>query len=189
MLSLLFARRRPEVFWALIVSALLTVAYSRGLKHLVDAMRPPAVLAAEQFHLIGPALRNHSFPSGHSASIAVFVGVLVIFAANWRERSALLALAAAVALSRVALGVHWPQDVLAGVYGGLMAAGLGTWLAFYWRAGLSLRVHRTLALLPLLAAGSLLSGDGGNPSVPWLIYPLVFAMLAQWWKDYGPSRA
>lgn len=188
LLSLLFARRRPEVFWALIVAALLAALYSRGLKQLVDALRPPAVLAADQLQLIGPALRKHSFPSGHTVSVFVFCGVLLAFARTRQEKLALFGLAALVGLSRVALGVHWPQDVLAGAFGGLMAAGLGTWIAWYWRAGLSPRVHLWLMLLPLLALVSLLSADNGNPNTPWLVYPLAFAMAAQWWLDYAPSR-
>jgi len=188
LLSLLFARRRPEVFWAMIVAAIFAALYSRGLKNAVDALRPPAVLALQQIELIGPALRGHSFPSGHTTSIFVFCGVLFAFAGTWQERLALLCLAGVVGLSRVALGVHWPQDVLAGAFGGLFAAALGVWLSYHWRAGLKPAVHLWLMLLPLLAAISLVNADNGNPATPLLIYPLLFAMLAQALLDYGVYR-
>lgn len=187
-LVLLFARRRPEVFWAMILASLFAILYSRGLKLLVDALRPPAVLPAEQFELIGRSLRSHSFPSGHTVSVFVFTGVLFAFARSWGEKSLLLLAAGLVGLSRVALGVHWPQDVLAGAFGGLMSAGLGSWLAFHWRAGLNARVHLVLVLLPLLAMPLLLSSDGGNPHTPLLVWLIVFAMACQAFLDYRSYR-
>lgn len=188
-LTLLFARRRPEVFWAMVLAALLAALYSRSLKHLVDALRPPAVLPAQMLDIIGPALRSHSFPSGHTTSVFVFAGVLFAFSRQWSERLVLIAVAALVGFSRVALGVHWPQDVLAGAFGGLFAAALGSWLAIHWRAGLRPGVHLGLLLLPLIAMPMLLLADNGNPPMPWLIWPLVFAMAMQLWLDYGVYRA
>ena len=187
-LTLLFARRRPEIFWAMLVSAILAALYSRSLKDLVDALRPPAVLPADMLEVIGPVLRSHSFPSGHTTSVFVFAGVLFAFAHKASERVALIAFALLVGLSRVALGVHWPQDVLAGAFGGLVAAALGTWLALDWRIGLRPAVHLTLLLLPVAGMVSLLWSDNGNPSMVWLTWPLVFAMLMQMILDYRVYR-
>ncbi len=187
-LSVLLARRRPEIFWSLLVSALLASLYAQGLKHLVDALRPPAVLPMGQLHVIGPVLYSHSFPSGHSTSAFVFAGVLGLFARSSAERLTLLGMALLVACSRIALGVHWPQDVLAGAFGGLLAAALGTWLANRWRAGLHPGVHLALLLLPLFGMFSLLMSNNGNPAMPWLTWPLVFAMLAQLILDYRVYR-
>lgn len=187
-LSVLLARRRPEIFWSLMVSALLASAYAQGLKHMVDALRPPAVLPMGQLHVIGPILHSHSFPSGHSTSAFVFAGVLTLFARDTRTRLLLLGAAAVIACSRVALGVHWPQDVLAGAFGGLLAAALGSWLATRWRAGLRPRVHLALLLLPLVGMLSLLWSDHDNPAMPWLTWPLVLAMLAQLVLDYRVCR-
>jgi len=72
-----------------------------------------------------------SFPSGHSAVSAAFFGsvaAILAISAGSRRRSAAwlaggMAVAAAVGVSRVALGVHWATDVLAG-----WALGFG-WLA------------------------------------------------------------
>ncbi|MFI0980284.1 bifunctional phosphatase PAP2/diacylglycerol kinase family protein [Streptomyces sp. NPDC021093] len=61
-----------------------------------------------------------SFPSGHSASAAAFVTGIALESPRY---GALLApLAAAVAFSRVYIGVHYPGDVLAGCALGVAAA-------------------------------------------------------------------
>ncbi len=187
-LTLLFARRRPELFWAMVLAALIGALYSRGLKHLVDALRPPAVLPPGALEVIGPVLHSHSFPSGHTTSAFVFFGVLAACARHGSERAAALLAAALVGLSRVALGVHWPQDVLAGIFGGLLAAALGTWLSLHWTAGLRPRVHRALLLLPLAALPLLLLDDASNPAADWLIWPLVFAAAARFVVDYLSPR-
>src|SRR5687767_10849248 len=60
-----------------------------------------------------------SFPSGHAAGSFAFAAF--IFASNRRAGVGLAALAAAIAFSRVALGVHYPSDVVAGaLVGGLL---------------------------------------------------------------------
>ncbi|RMG33382.1 MAG: phosphatase PAP2 family protein [Gammaproteobacteria bacterium] len=186
--TLLFARRHPEIFWSMLLAALLAILYSRGLKHLVDAVRPSGIYPADALQVIGPRLRAHSFPSGHTTSVFVFAGVLFAFARTTGERALLLVVATLVGLSRVALGVHWPQDVLAGAFGGLVSAALGVWLARYWRAGLRPAVHLSLVILPLLAMPWLLYTDGGNPTLLWFTWPLVFAMLMQFVLDYLPWR-
>ena len=85
------------------------------LKQAFSRMRPDAAFADY-------AAWGMSFPSGHaSMSAAVFLtlGVLTATTRNrLSERLYVLAVAAAAALlvgaSRVALGVHWGTDVLAG---------------------------------------------------------------------------
>ncbi len=183
-LSLLFARRRPDIFWAIMVTAVIGGLFSRGIKINVDALRPPAILGKEFLHLVGPALKHHSFPSGHTLSIFIFCGVLFIFTKGWYKQLALLLVAALIAVSRVALGVHWPIDLLGGAATGLMAAVIGTWIVSAWKAGLRPRVHLGLLIVPLLAMISLVSGDDGNPHVPLLVGAVISFALLKALYDY-----
>ncbi|MGB5495908.1 MAG: phosphatase PAP2 family protein [Sedimenticolaceae bacterium] len=183
-LALLFVRHRPEIFWAMLVAALIGTLYSHGLKLYLDVLRPPAVLSSEEFRLIGPALRRNSFPSGHTLSAFLFAGVLFAFSTSVTQRLALLLAATFVGLSRVAVGVHWPQDIIAGAFSGLLLSAAGVWITCYWQAGLRPRVHLWLLLLPFAAMLLLLADDNGNPSTPLFVYPVVALALAKGIHDY-----
>lgn len=161
-LALLFSLRHPRLFWALILAALLATVVTQGLKPWIAAWRPPAVLAMDSFHLIGPVLRKSSFPSGHSVTAAVLLGGWICFLRSGLARLLLLTLALMVGMSRVAVGVHWPVDVAAGLAGGWLFAWLGLCLSRRWEAAAGrLGVHVFCVLAAAAGASMLLQNDGG----------------------------
>jgi membrane-associated phospholipid phosphatase len=179
-LALFFSRRHPRVFWSLICAALVAIVYARGLKPLLDAPRPPALLAPETFQLLGEAHRRQSFPSGHSVTAAVFFGVLTYFAQGASWRLCLILLATLAAFSRVAVGVHWPVDVLAGLAGGAFAALVGVWLARRSLWGLyDEGVHLAFVTLAAFAAIGLLFDDRGYPAAASLL-SLIGSLALAW---------
>lgn len=81
------------------------------LKALLEAPRPP-----EELHAVTPS--EHGFPSGHTMVATVFWGALAWWVIEGRRsvrRLGVVAVVAVVALSRLALGVHFLVDVLASV--------------------------------------------------------------------------
>jgi len=178
-LALFFTRRYPRVFWALVCAALFAIAFTHSLKPMFSALRPPAVLEAGAFNLIGPDLRNKSFPSGHTVTAATFFGVWVYSVrARWL-RVFLVLLAVTAGLSRVAVGVHWPVDVAVGLAGGVMAARLGVSLAARseW-LGSESTVHLVLVTLAAGMTVLLLLWDGGYPKAAAMQRLLAVAALS-----------
>jgi membrane-associated phospholipid phosphatase len=174
-LGLFFARRYPRMLWAVILAAVAAILYSRGLKPLFDAARPPAVLAAEGFNLIGPALRQVSFPSGHSVAAGTFCGVMVYYARWGETRMLWVLIGVLVGLSRVAVGVHWPVDVAFGLAGGVLSAWLGARLAARWQTrATDVRTHLGMAGLCAVGAVAVLVTEGDYP----LARPLLQALAA-----------
>jgi membrane-associated phospholipid phosphatase len=124
-LVLPFIRRRPDLAWSLIVSFVLVVLFVKGIKIPIVSYRPPSIIDVNQFRLVGAAYRYNSFPSGHAASIAAFCGTICIFYRQRWVRAVAITLAVLISYSRLAMGLHWPTDVLVGFLGGWISALLG----------------------------------------------------------------
>ena len=109
----------------------------------------------------------HSFPSGH-ATTAFVVAAALIFAwpeASIRMRLAILTAAVLIAFSRIAMGAHWPLDVLVGACGGWLIGAFGYVLSMRWRFWERRGGVRVMAAIALGSSLALLFIDLGYPSV------------------------
>lgn len=91
-------------------------------KPLVGRERPAIALAERglDVHVPGSVPRDRSFPSGHTQTA---FGTAAYLACVYPPAAPLfLALAALVGLSRIALGVHYPLDVLVGALTGCVVS-------------------------------------------------------------------
>lgn len=115
---------------AVIVAVVLigSTVFTDAVKDLIARPRPP-------WDALAPEV-GFSFPSGHTMQSTVVSGLIALVA--WRSRLPLavrqtlvgvgVVVPALVGLSRIALGVHFPSDVLAGWLGGVAFGALGACL-------------------------------------------------------------
>jgi undecaprenyl-diphosphatase len=165
--AVLLIRRRYRLAVYVAVTGLGTAVLSPLLKQLVDRLRPmvdtPVAMAG------GP-----SFPSGYTLAATVWVGVVLLVLLPVvpvrRRRLAVtvgVALVVVVGLTRIALGVHYVSDVLAGW---LIGAGwlLATATAFRtWRRHEGLAVPHTVDGLAPEVADDLDHEPERRPAHPW----------------------
>jgi membrane-associated phospholipid phosphatase len=143
--------RRPRVLVAALLAALLVTVLLHPIKDLVAAERPARVLGRDAVHVIGQKLSRRSFPSGHAATIFAAAALACALCRGAAARTGILLLAALVAVSRLAVGAHWPLDALAGAALGWPCTCVALRLAGRWPVpGRMLQL--ALAVLPLLAA-------------------------------------
>lgn len=125
------SRRRAAFAIGLLLGA---HALTTALKELFRLPRPPGASEPAGAALIPEALlplyaeigaaTGFGFPSGHAIGAVVFYGGLALLVGRRRGYAVAGLLCVAIPLSRVALGVHYVVDVVAGV--ALGAAYLGT---------------------------------------------------------------
>ena len=110
--------RRPLLFATLLAADAAADGLSYGLREWISRRRPPLVYP-EPKPLVGMP-HSGSFPSGHAATAFACATVLAWRAPRLAAPAFLLA--AAIAWSRVYVGVHWPLDVLGGAALGLLVS-------------------------------------------------------------------
>lgn len=139
-------RRGAIALAALVLTIAASDQVSSKVLKPIFARPRPSVALADTRPLFG-VRRTHSFPSSHATNF--FAAAPVISALFPHTAVACYALAAAVSVSRIYVGDHYPSDVLAGAL-------LGGFLGWMGRRGFR-RAERTWGRLPVAP------GAGGAP--------------------------
>lgn len=123
----------PRVMMAGILAGIPAGILSRSLKLFFEMPRPPAVLDNSSFFILEEAMHAHSFPSGHALT-AFAVATAMYFAIPLAHRKPffwLFGLAALAGMARIAIGVHWLDDVLMGASLGIFSGLVGVLMCRY----------------------------------------------------------
>jgi len=138
------ARPYGDAKWKLasasgLASAAVALLANQVIAHVWDRPRPFLTHHASTQLLSAPS-PDPSFPSDHAA--AAFAIAFAVLAFSRRGGVVFLTVASLIGVSRIALGLHYPSDVLAGLLVGFVAAMFVTRLAGRWIARLVALVSR-----------------------------------------------
>ena len=194
---------RPTIWVGVLAAIPAGGITSLTLKWLFDAPRPAEILALTDFHLVGSVLRGHSFPSGHT--ITAFAAAGAVWSCIWfanKEKSAIYSLetnqesnsnlnvlscfalafaflvAALVGVSRIAVGAHWPFDVLAGACVGWLAGLNGAYIAHRWQS--AWQTSRSVWLLHFLCCALSLELLNRTFEEPVGVFMLWLGVVSAW---------
>lgn len=138
---LLLVRRRVRLAVYLLATTAGALLLDPSVKSLVGRLRPvveaPVAIAS-----------GNSFPSGHAlGSTVVYGALLLVFLPAVRYRklftAAVALLVVAIGVTRVALGVHYLTDVLAGWLLGALWLSVTAYAFRLWRREAGTRWHRS----------------------------------------------
>ncbi len=124
LLVFLFANGERHRGWrraavAAVLSAGVALALAKVLSEIVDRSRP-FVVDPNGVHLFSAHATDPGFPSDHATG--AFAVAMAIYLRNRVWGSVALVAAAVLSVGRVAIGVHFPSDVLAGAVLGCVVA-------------------------------------------------------------------
>jgi membrane-associated phospholipid phosphatase len=188
--------RRPELVWVAVLAGVVATLVVHDIKPALDFVRPAGVYPENVLHTIGHALHSNAFPSGHATTALVTAGVFALaLRLPWWGMLLAVGLALIPTLSRVVVGAHWPQDILAGALIGWLAAGLGMRLLRCFP--LNIRWGRPiLALILAVCAVQMFTFDGGYPEGRWVVIPLLawaflgsIGVLWGMWRERRAAQA
>jgi membrane-associated phospholipid phosphatase len=178
-MMLVLYRRRPDLFWAAFIAAILVSLSIQFGKALRPTLRPLGLLGPEAVRVLGDEFRNASFPSGHTATAFALAAILWPAFRSPVARVLLVLTGCLVGLSRVMTGAHWVSDALAGGALGWLLGQVSLELARRapWGRGAVFQV--ILACLFAVPAVWILAGyDTSYPAGQALAFCVAVASLA-----------
>lgn len=126
---------------ALLLVVLVCDQFTSGfMKPFFERPRPcHDALIGHLVHVAGKCGGQFGFASGHSSnSFGIAMFVWLVFKSSWKWTWLMFLWAAVVAYSRIAVGVHYPGDILAG---GLLGVLFG-YLVFYFTTSIYYRINQ-----------------------------------------------
>ena len=127
-----FALAFPFIYWCIDSALGIELLYLNVTAQFVTAsIKLLLAIPRPSVHAISPLAvmpDSYSFPSGHAQLAVTLFGYLAIRTRNPWFRALCIALVPLIAVSRVYLGVHYPQDVIGGIVIGLICLILFRWL-------------------------------------------------------------
>lgn len=194
---------RPAIwaafFGAIPVASLLT----HGGKTLATIPRPAAVLDSSYINVIGEKLAgSNSLPSGHTSTVFVAGTVILLMyvfsvrhSGRWLMVLAVIAVTTTLAISRVAVGAHWPLDIaigaLCGITGGLSGIYLTQRYTKWWHWMKHPTCQVTLGAILLFWSVSLIPALQSEPPSTLLAHWLssIVGMFSSCLILYFPLRS
>jgi membrane-associated phospholipid phosphatase len=129
---ILFFFKKKFVSLMILSSYFLSGIIAQVLKYFITEARPAYFLEKTNYpyFIEGVTLHNyHSFPSGHTASAFALAAILSFFIKDKNYALLFLFIAFLVGYSRIYLGQHFLQDVLAGSVAGVFSS-VVCWICF-----------------------------------------------------------
>ncbi len=169
---------RPQIVVAIVAAMPAGGVLSLTFKRFFDAPRPADLIDSAQFNVVGVWLTGNSFPSGHT--ITAFAAAAAVCACHdlhpravtkrWMN-VATVALACLVGASRIAVGAHWPLDVLAGASLGWLAGLSGVWICQRWPCIWQTAIWQWAVVVSICAASWLVHSQAtSQPSAAWVVW-------------------
>lgn len=121
----LLVRKYPVFTANAFIALLLSLIFTQGGKEIFGGPRPVSYFGEQMVNVIGPRLGYRSFPSGHSATIFLLCWLLWKNKVLPRIGVGWVLIGAIIAVSRVAVGAHFPVDIAGGAWLGVLAGWLG----------------------------------------------------------------
>lgn len=169
------------------------------LKSAFGLPRPGWVLDPNVFSPLGvPVLQGGSMPSGHALAATATATMLTLALQregrwHWTTGVAIWLVAVLCAWSRVAVGAHWPADVIVGAGLGLALAAAAWTLSCRWAASrkgkTQFPVRMWVGLTETLAACVCLATDTGHPQavlLQWSLGAMALFSAAWRWRSLSP---